>query len=94
MAKYPHHPDTLIVLKDIENRLEQLIEASQTSSAPFVETEVQALQSAKMLIVQARNTGHVFRGSSAVPDGLLPYVKTPSVTEQLGVDNEHSDIST
>lgn len=87
MAQYKHHPDTLIVLRDIENRLEQLIEASQTSSAPFVETETQALQSAKMLVVQARKTGHVFRGSSAVPDGLLPYVKTPSVTEQLGVNH-------
>jgi hypothetical protein len=85
MAKYKHHADTLIVLKDLDNRLTQLIEASLTSNADFVETEVRALQSARSLVEQCTNHGHVFRGSSYVPDGLEPYFKTPSPNERLNV---------
>lgn len=88
MAKYKHHPDTVIVLNDLENRLTQLIEASGRSTKPFVDTEVQALQSARTLVKQCKDTGHTFRGSSYVPDGLEGYFTTPSVTERLGVDDE------
>lgn len=85
MAKYKHHPDTLIVLKDLDNRLTQLIEASGKYNKPFVETEKQAFQSARTLVKQCIDTGHTFRGSSYVPDGLNGYFETPSVTERLGV---------
>ncbi len=85
MAKYKHHPDTLIVLNDLENRLTQLIEASRKHNAPFVDTEVQALQAARMLVKQCKDTGHTFRGSSFVPDGLEGYYDTPGITERLGV---------
>lgn len=81
MAKYPHHPDTLIVLRDLENRLVQLIESNELARErhpEMIEQQNRAFNSALMLVRQCIDTGHVFRGSSAVPDGLLPYVKTPS----------------
>lgn len=80
MAKYLHHPATLTVLNDLDNRLTQLIEAAGDSPL-----EVQALQAARTLVKQCKDTGHTFRGSSAVPDGLEPYFKTPSVKQRLGV---------
>ncbi len=84
MAKYKHNQETLHVLADLDNRLTQLIEAAQTSGAEFVDTEVRALMSARTLVDQCKKTGHVFRGS-VVPDGLLPYVKTPSYDNPLRV---------
>lgn len=86
MAKYPHHPDTLIVLKDLENRLQQLIEAgdlAEEQHPELVKYQRTAFQSCLVLVRQCISTGHVFRGSSYVPDGLLPYVKTPSPQETL-----------
>lgn len=85
--KYPHNEDTLIVLKDIENRFIQLKEASEAyksiSDPKKYEAEQQAFESALVVVRQAIKHGHVFRGSSFVPDGLLPYVKTPSPTKTL-----------
>lgn len=88
MAKYKHLPDTFIVLRDIENRLVQLMEANTAFAKvepELVEHQNQGLRSALIVVQQAIKTGHVFRGSSAVPDGLLEVVKTPSVAEKLGV---------
>jgi len=86
--KYRHTEDTLHVLKDLDNRLTQLIEAAQTSSAEFVDTEVRALMSARTLVQQCKDTGHVFRGSSYVPDGLIGYFKTESYNNPLKVEKE------
>ena len=90
--KYPHNKDTLIVLKDIENRIQQLIEASEAYKEMLSEEEFdieqRSLQSALMVVKQAIKHGHVFRGSSAVPDGLLPYVKTPSPSETLLMEDK------
>lgn len=87
MAKYKHSRDTQIVLNDIKNRLVQLKEAGEAykklQSEEVFETEQRALSSALMVVQQAIDHGHVFRGSDFVPDGLLPYVKTPSPTETL-----------
>ena len=87
MAKYKHNEDTKIVLNDIKNRLVQLKEASQAykslQSDEVHTTEQRAFDSAIMVVQQAIDNGHVFRGSDFVPDGLLPYVKTPSPTETL-----------
>jgi hypothetical protein len=86
MAKYPHHPDTLIVLRDIENRLTQLMEANEMARPThpdLVEWQNRALASAKQLVQQAIDTGHVFRGSWAVPDGMLPYFQTPPPEQTL-----------
>ena len=85
--KYKHAEDTYIVLDDLANRVQQLIEASEANE-PFEggKYERQAFNSVLALISQVRNTGHVFRGSSAVPDGLLPYVKTPSFINPLKVE--------
>lgn len=91
--KYKHHPDTKIVLEDIKNRLQQLIEANEQYEhrwPELVKHQNTAFQSAKTIVQQAIDTGHVFRGSSAVPDGLLEYVTTPSVPERLGVDPKQS----
>lgn len=85
MAKFKHNEQTMVVLQDLDNRLTQLIEAAQTSNKEFVDTEVRALQSARTLVDQCIKTGHVFRGSDFVPDGLLPYVKTPSYFNPLKV---------
>lgn len=89
MSKYKHAPETLVALNDIKNRLQQLIEANERyeANAPFlVKQQNIALQSALTVVQQVIDTGHTFRGSSAVPDGLLPYIKTPSVTERLGAE--------
>lgn len=92
MAKYPHNEDTLIVLKDIENRLVQLKEAGEAYKSQLdpkkYEGEQQGLDAGLMIVRQAIKHGHVFRGSSFVPDGLLPYVKTPSPTETLTATNK------
>ncbi len=86
MAKYAHHPDTLVVLRDIENRLQQLIEANEAYAhlePELVKHQNTALNSAKLVVQQAIDTGHTFRGSWAVPDAILDYAKTPSPTETL-----------
>jgi hypothetical protein len=86
LAKYKHHPDTLIVLEDIKNRLTQLIEAGdvyEELDPDIVRYQRMAFESARELVQQAINTGHVFRGSWAVPDALLSYdlpTKSPEVT--------------
>lgn len=88
MAKYQHTEDTKVVLDDLENRVQQLIEASELTIGKFngAEAQIQAFQAVLTLIEQCRRYGHVFRGSSAVPDGLEPYVKTPSPTKQLSLE--------
>jgi hypothetical protein len=94
MAKYKHTKETLIVLRDLENRIQQLIEANEqyrTKSPELVTHQEFALNSCLLLVRQCIKTGHVFRGSSAVPDGLLQYVKTPSVTEQLKIGEQDKD---
>lgn len=88
MAKYKHHPDTIVVLNDLDNRLTQLIEACEANDNNS--REIRALTSARTLVKQCKDTGHVFRGSSFVPDGLDGYYKTPSVIERLGVNNANS----
>lgn len=88
MAKYPHTKDTLIVLNDIANRVQQLIEASELTLGgehdQLAQNQIMAFQAVQTIIQQCKNNGHVFRGSSAVPDGLEPYVKTPSPMERVG----------
>lgn len=91
MAKYKHTDETKIVLDDLENRVQQLIEASELTRLPapeIAEPQIMAFQAVLTLISQCRTYGHVFRGSSAVPDGLEPYVKTPSPTEQLSIGDQ------
>ena len=81
MAKYKHLEETKIVLEDIKNRLIQLQEANEAyreKEPELVRHQNTALQSAQTVVQQAIDNGHVFRGSDAVPDGLLEYVKTPS----------------
>lgn len=86
--KYKHNPDTLIVLKDLENRVTQLIEANEhyETDNQVVRHQKRAFEAVLTLLDQCIKTGHVFRGSSAVPDGLLPYVKTPSPETQTTID--------
>lgn len=86
MAKYKHHPDTLTVLEDILNRLQQLREAGQQYKhveRELVQHQDMAFASAQELVRQAIDSGHVFRGSWAVPDALLEYnlkTKSPETT--------------
>lgn len=86
--KYKHNPDTIIVLDDLSNRVQQLIEASELTKGKYegAEAQIQAFQAVLTLIEQVRRYGHVFRGSVAVPDGLLPYIKTPSYQSPLKVE--------
>ncbi len=89
MAKYKHTPETLVVLNDLENRVTQLIEANDNyggDNEKLVKYQRRAFESVLTLIDQCKKYGHVFRGSSAVPDGLLDYVKTPSPEEQLKIE--------
>ena len=86
MAKYKHHPDTLVVLRDLENRITQLIEAGESARAnhpELAEHQRRAFESCRTLVQQCIDYGHVFRGSSFVPDGLEPYYETPSPLERL-----------
>lgn len=86
MSKYQHHPDTLIALNDIRNRLQQLMEANELYrevEPDLVKHQNQGHQNAITLIDQVIKTGHTFRGSWAVPDGLMSYdlkTKSPEVT--------------
>lgn len=87
MAKYAHHKDTLIVLKDLENRMTQLIEANEKfreSHPELVNFQRMAIESCRTLVHQCKDNGRTFRGSDYVPDGLEQYFSTPSVTERLG----------
>lgn len=86
--KFKHNPETLIVLKDLENRVIQLMEANEhyETDNQVVRHQRRAFESVLTIIDQCIKTGHVFRGSSAVPDGLLPYVKTPSPDIQLTIE--------
>lgn len=86
--KYKHTDESKIILDDLENRVQQLIEASELTVGSYehAEAQIQAFQAVLTLISQCRTYGHVFRGSSAVPDGLEPYVKTPSPAKQLSID--------
>jgi hypothetical protein len=83
--KYKHTDEVKIVLDDLSNRVQQLIEASERSQDEFkgAKYEQQAFKSVLTILDQVRTTGHVYRGSSAVPDGLLPYVKTHSYQSPL-----------
>ena len=86
MSKYKHTKEDRIVLEDLKNRLTQLIESLDNCRDKAVkDNQTLALQSARMLVQQCIDTGHTFRGSDFVPDGLEPYVKTPSVEERLNV---------
>lgn len=74
--KYQHHPDTLIALNDIKNRLQQLIEANELyahKEPDLVRHQNQGHMNAILLVDQVIKTGHCFRGSWAVPDGLMTY---------------------
>lgn len=89
--KYKHTEETAIVLEDLINRVQQLAEASQLSGEHGFEGakyEKQAFQAVLTLLDQVKTVGHVFRGSDYVPDGLLPYVKTPSYHNPLKVEKE------
>lgn len=86
MAKYKHSEDTLVVLKDLENRITQLIEANdkfKDSNPELVANQRLAFESCRTLVQQCLDNGHVFRGSDYVPDGLLQYVDTSSPQERL-----------
>lgn len=89
--KYKHTEDTNIVVEDLINRVQQLVEASELSGENgFVgaQYEAQAFKAVLTILNQVKTTGHVFRGSDYVPDGLLPYVKTPSFHNPLKVVKE------
>ena len=88
MAKYKHTEETKVVLDDLENRVQQLIEASElivNKHPEIAKPQIQAFQAVLTLLSQVRTTGHVFRGSSAVPDGLEPYTKTKFAGRQLKI---------
>lgn len=81
MAKYKHHPDTLIALKDIKNRFQQLIEANNLYKGvghddKMIDEQNQSMQNAIAIVDQVIDTGHVFRGSWAVPDPVEPMATT------------------
>jgi len=86
--KYKHIEETQIVLDDLANRVQQLIEASELTVGKYegAEAQIQAFQSVLTLIKQCKDYGHVFRGSDYIPDGLLPYIKTPSFHNPLKVE--------
>lgn len=86
MAKFKHNEETLHVLNDLDNRLTQLIEASEANDND--QREIRAFQSARTLIEQCKTTGHVFRGNEYFPDGLIGYYKTPSYINPLKVIKE------
>lgn len=86
MSKFKHNEQTLHILKDLDNRLTQLIEAVETTNNDS--REIRAFQSARTLVDQCRNTGHVFRGNEFFPDGLIGYFKTPSYKNPLKVQDK------
>ncbi len=86
MAKYKHTKETKVVLDDLKNRLTQLIESLDGwTDKAAKDNQVMALQSARMLVQQCIDTGHTFRGSDFVPDGLEGYYQTEFKGERLGV---------
>lgn len=85
--KYKHTAETTLVLDDLENRLLQLIEASEKNEGfEGAKYEQQAFRACLTLVDQIRRTGHVFRGSDYVPDGLLQYTTIPSFKSPLKVE--------
>lgn len=81
MARYKHEPDTLIALNDIKNRLQQLIEASNRYKGlghddKMIDEQNTGHQNAITIVQQVIDTGHVFRGSWAVPDPVEEMVTT------------------
>lgn len=88
--KYTHTAETLQVLDDLQNRVQQLIEVNSLYSTGENITKVKhqnrAFESVLTLLKQVRETGHVYRGSSAVPDSIEPLVKTRWQGKQLRID--------
>ena len=81
MAKYKHQPDTLTALNDIKNRLHQLIEVNNRYKGvghddKMIDDQNQGHQNAITIVDQVIKTGHVFRGSWAVPDPVEPMATT------------------
>lgn len=96
MVKYKHNEETRIVLDDLENRIQQFIEANELyrgngSDVAMIEAQNTAFGSVLVLIAQVRNTGHVRRGTPVVPDDLEPIVKTKWFGRpQLGLSEQMS----
>lgn len=99
MAKYKHTEEVKIVLADLENRIQQLIEANMLYMGreydELIKQQNIALGSVITLIQQIRNTGHVKRGTPVVPDDLEPIVKTKWNNQpQLGLSELMTAINT
>lgn len=94
MAKYKHHRDTSIVLDDLENRVQQLIEANELyvdrgHDNAMITAQNTAFQSVLVLLGQVRNTGHIRRGTPVVPDDLEGLVETKwNNRPQLGLSEQ------
>ena len=91
MAKYAHLEDTRIALDDLENRVQQLMEANEAylgvgHNDTLIRYQNDALASVLVLIKQVINTGHVQRGTPVVPDDIEKTVKTKwNKRPQLGL---------
>ena len=90
MAKFKHNEQTLLVLNDLINRVQQLVEASEVNRHRLgderTDQEIQSFNAVLTLIEQVKKTGHVFRGNEFFPDALLPYTTIPSFNNPLKVE--------
>jgi hypothetical protein len=93
MAKYKHTEEVKVVLDDLENRIQQLIEANElhidkhgVDSDVRIAAQNLAFQSTLTLIKQVRDNGKVMRGNEFFPDPIEPIVTTKFAgKQQLGV---------
>lgn len=86
MAKYKHTEETMTVLLDLKNRIEQLIEVNNLYKEKNFEVVYEqnvALNSVIGLIDQLIDNGKINRGNEYFPDPIEPYITNKFTGKQL-----------